>query len=95
MVDHRDEGKTDSYQKWEVDKLLGEVDKASDNKIKAALTEYDVKLWKDIATQFIIQLAPMKLWIGVGKFVAVAVGLLIIGTLYQLFISLANIAGLK
>jgi hypothetical protein len=63
--------------------------------VKGAIDDYDTSLAKQLTTRFLIELATVKLWIAIGKFVAVAVALLIIGTLYQLFISLANIAGLK
>lgn len=88
MTDRLNDDQTTTYQKWEVDKLV-------DDKIDTALAGYDKKLWKDIDIQFQLRLASMKQWISINKFVAVAVGLLMIGTAYQLFISLANIAGLK
>jgi hypothetical protein len=79
---------TDYYRDYEVDKLV-------DEKIKAGLKEYDTALWEKIATRFLLELSTVKLWIAVGKFVAAAVALLFIGTLYQLFVSVANTVGLK
>lgn len=79
---------TKTYEQWEVDQLV-------DSKIKAAIKDYDDGLWKMITNQFIIELSQIRNWIAIMKFVVVAVALLFIGTLYQLFISLANTVGLK
>lgn len=76
------------YAEWEVDKLV-------DLKIKEAIKDYDDGLWKLITNQFLIELSQIKNWIAIMKFVVVAVALLIIGTVYQLFISVANNVGLK
>lgn len=84
MTEHKDK----TYEQWEVDTLV-------DTKIKAAIQEYDKGLWRMINNQFIIELAQIRNWISIMKFVVVAVALLFIGTLYQLFISLANTVGLK
>ncbi|HUH58137.1 MAG TPA: hypothetical protein VL020_06450 [Pseudomonadales bacterium] len=84
MTDKQDK----SYEQWEVDRLV-------DAKVKAAIKDYDDGLWKMITNQFIIELAQVKNWIAITKFVVVAVALLFIGTLYQLFISLVNTVGLK
>lgn len=81
--EQRDKNKTSSYQQWEVDKLI-------DDKNKAALKEYDDNLKFRLVDRFLIELAPYKSAYNVGKFIVVAVALLVIGTLYQLFVSLAS-----
>ena len=80
--------KTQSYQQWEVDKLV-------DQKVEAALLKYDIQMQKALVNMFIINLSKFETAYQIGKFVVVAVALLLIGTVYQLFISLANSQGLS
>lgn len=67
-----------------------EVERLVDEKIKIALTEYDKDLWEKIKTNLTIALSKYESAYGVGKFVVVAVALLVIGTLYQIFVTLAQ-----
>jgi len=83
-----DNTKTQSYQQWEVDKLV-------DEKVEAALLKYDIQMQKALVNMFIINLSKFETAYQIGKFVVVAVALLLIGTVYQLFISLANSQGLS
>jgi len=72
-----------TYEKWEIKELV-------DSKLKVALKEYDDGLQKALVLMFIIQLSPYKSAYNVLKFVVVAVALLVIGTVYQFLIGLAN-----
>lgn len=74
---------SDTYEKWEVEKLV-------DAKVKVAIKEYDNNLQEALTNMFIIKLAKFESAYAVGKFVVAAVTLLVIGTLYQLFVNLAN-----
>lgn len=67
-----------------------EVERLVDEKVKVALTEYDKDLWEKIRTNLTIALSKYESAYGVGKFVVVAVALLVIGTLYQIFVTLAQ-----
>ncbi|MDI9934677.1 hypothetical protein QM806_04310 [Rhodococcus sp. IEGM 1351] len=67
-----------------------EVERLVDEKIKSAIKEYDEDLQKILVNMFIIKLSKFESAYGVGKFVVVAVALLVIGTLYQLFVTLAQ-----
>lgn len=67
-----------------------EVERLVDEKVKTALTEYDKNLWEKIKTNLTIALSKYESAYGVGKFVVVAVALLVIGTLYQIFVTLAQ-----
>lgn len=84
----QNEDQTDYYKKWETDRVI-------DARIKEALKEYDISLWEKIGDKLKIELSNIRSWISVNKFVVVAVALLLIGTLYQLFVSVANTVGLK
>lgn len=70
-------------EEWEIEKLI-------DTKIKEAKIEYDRELKEFLSTWIIIQLTPFRPWLSAIKFIATAVALLVIGTLYQLFVSLAS-----
>lgn len=67
-----------------------EVERLVDEKVKTALAEYDKNLWEKIKTNLTIALSKYESAYGVGKFVVVAVALLVIGTLYQIFVTLAQ-----
>lgn len=67
-----------------------EVERLVDEKVKMALAEYDKDLWEKIRTNLTIALSKYESAYGVGKFVVVAVALLVIGTLYQIFVTLAQ-----
>jgi hypothetical protein len=71
------------YEQWEVEKLV-------DSKIKAAIKENDAELKAWLGFWIIIQLAPFRPWLSAIKFIATAVALLVIGTAYQVFVSLAS-----
>ncbi|QEX10975.1 hypothetical protein F6X56_15230 [Rhodococcus erythropolis] len=66
------------------------LEKKVDEKIKQALEEYDRALWDKIRNYVTIALTKFESAYGVGKFVVVAVALLVIGTLYQIFVTLAQ-----
>lgn len=86
--DNESNDNADYYKKWEAKEMV-------DEKIKLALIDYDKVLWEKIKDKLKIELAHIRTWVSVNKFVAVAVALLFIGTLYQLFVSVANSVGLK
>lgn len=79
------------------DKRLEELE------LKQLINESVTKSIKDLKdelreernTMFIIKLSKFETAYNIGKFVVVAVLLLVIGTLYQLFISLAKMGNLK
>lgn len=73
----------DGYEDLRIEKLI-------DDKIKVAIREYDDDLQKALVNMFIIKLSKFESAYGVGKFVVVAVALLVIGTFYQIFVSLAS-----
>lgn len=71
------------YENWEIEKLI-------DRALEKRLEKYDEDLWKKISDRFKIELSTLWTGYSIGKFVAVAVVLLIIGTAYQIFVSLAG-----
>lgn len=77
---------TENYERWEIQKL---VDERIDEKIK----QNNQELREFIATQFIIKLQKLETMWSIGKFVVTAVSLLVIGTLYQIFLAVASANG--
>lgn len=83
--------KTDSYETWQIEQLI-------DAKVAAAIEAYDAEQWgKDderkpgsIPTYVNKKTARGNLAWSVGRFVVTAVVLLIIGTVYQLFVNLIS-----
>lgn len=73
----------DGYEDLRIEKLI-------DDKIKVAIKEYDDDLKEALVNMFLIKLSKFESAYGVGKFVVVAVALLVIGTFYQIFVSLAS-----
>lgn len=71
------------YEKLRTERMVEE-------KIKSALKEYDEALWEKIKTYITIALTKFESAYGVGKFIVVAVALLLIGTAYQLFETLVR-----
>lgn len=71
------------------------IEKLIDDKIKSAIKEYDDDLQKALVSMFLIKLSKFENMYTVMKFVVVAVATLVIGTLYQLFSSLASSGVLK
>ena len=77
-----------TYEQWEVEQLV-------DSKVREALEAYDKQLLKFLEREFIIKLSKHETAYKVQIFVVAAVVMLLIGTAYQMFISLANQGGLK
>lgn len=84
-----------TLEQWEINSLVDDKIKDAAKDHDQKLKDYDVVVKEFIKTQFTIKLATVNVWIAVTKFIAIAVALLVIGTLYQLFISLVNSSGLK
>ena len=77
---------TENYERWEVQKIV-------DERIDVKLDAYNKELREFIATQFIIKLQKLETMWSIGKFVVTAVALLVVGTLYQIFLAVASSSG--
>lgn len=77
---------TENYERWEIQKLV-------DERVDAKIIQYDKDIREFIATQFIIKLQKLETMWSIGKFVVTAVALLVIGTLYQIFLAVASTNG--
>lgn len=77
---------TENYERWEVQKIV-------DERIDVKLSAYNKELREFIATQFIIKLQKLETMWSIGKFVVTAVALLVVGTLYQIFLAVASSSG--
>lgn len=88
---HPKPDKTRSLAEWEINDLI-------DEKVGTALKAYDTDQWGtdderkpgSIPSYVNKKTARFESAYGVGKFVVAAVALLVIGTLYQLFVTLAQ-----
>ncbi|MEO5499465.1 MAG: hypothetical protein ABIR46_03125 [Candidatus Saccharimonadales bacterium] len=68
---------------WEIEKLV-------DGRIKTGINDYDKKLAERLKDMFTIRLSKYETFYAIGKWLAGAVVLLLIGTIYQIFVSLAS-----
>lgn len=84
-----------TLEQWEINSLVDDKIKGASKDHDQKMKDYDVAIKEFVKTQFTIKLATVNVWISVTKFIAIAVALLVIGTLYQLFISLVNSTGIK
>ena len=71
------------------------LEKLIDTKIKMSMDEFKKEYKDELMTIFLIRLSKFETAYNIGKFVVVAVAMMLIGTAYQLFISIANAQGLK
>ena len=71
---------------------LGEM---MDSRVDVAIDKHKRESKEELETMFTIKLSKYENAFSIGKFVVVTVAILAIGTLYQIFISLANSGTLK